>query len=80
MKLKPTPPQGLIGRLLWVVLGVGLLFSALAGGGENTLLGFVPPINGEAMGADLFVALLAALAIWLIYHGVRPSKKAPNSN
>src|SRR6185369_11893157 len=66
LRSRPKPPQLVIGRVLWVAVGIAIAV-ANAQGGE--CLGFSRPVDADAIGFDLSKAAIAALALWLVYRG-----------
>jgi hypothetical protein len=53
-----------------------LILFVNAQGPDGTVLGFYPPTaSAQAFGFDLAKGTIAALAVWLIYRGIRPKNK-----
>jgi len=60
-------------RVAFVLGGAFLLFANNGGGEPGTIVGFYPNMSSQAIGYNASKALLAGLAIWLIYRGLRPA-------
>jgi hypothetical protein len=69
----------ILGRVALVVGGGFLLLANNGGGGEGTVLGFYPPDNAQRLGYNLSKVLIAALALWIIYRGIRPKRRTASA-
>jgi hypothetical protein len=71
----------MVKNILWrIALIVGGVFLLVANSmGDDTFLGFYPPTSASAIGFDISKALIAWLALWFIYRGIRP-RRAPKAD
>lgn len=74
-----SPMVDIIRRIALVVGGLFLLVANNSGGGDGTFLGFYPLASSEMVGYNISKLAIAALALWIIYRGVRPRRRLVES-
>lgn len=62
-------------RIALIVGGAFLLLANSLGGEDGTFLALYPPASAERIGFDVAKLAVAALALWLIYRGIRPKRR-----
>ena len=58
-------------RLGFVLVGAVVLIANNSGAAPGTVLGFVPPVTGEAIGFDFAKLVIAGFGLYCVYRGIR---------